>query len=75
MSEPDRALSFPLIVKPVAEGSGKGIYQTSLVHAPSELRPAVASAMERFRQPVLIEQFLPGREFTVGLIANVGRWL
>jgi D-alanine-D-alanine ligase len=70
----DHALRFPLIVKPVAEGSGKGIRATSVVESEGELAGCVEAILERYRQPALVEEFLWGREFTVSLIGNVGRW-
>lgn len=60
-------LAFPLFCKPVAEGSGKGIGLSSLVQNPKALKETVADLLARFRQPVLVEAYLPGREFTVGI--------
>jgi D-alanine-D-alanine ligase len=60
-------LSFPLFLKPVAEGSGKGIDARSRVANYSELADVAHDLLERFDQPVLVESFLPGREFTVGI--------
>ncbi len=65
------SLSFPLFVKPLSEGTGKGIGAKSLARSPEELRSAAEALIARFRQPVLVESFLPGREFTVG-IAGTG---
>jgi D-alanine-D-alanine ligase len=67
-------LRLPLILKPVAEGSGKGVYEAGVVESVGELLPRVRAMLERYRQPVLIEEFLPGREFTVALMGNVGSW-
>jgi D-alanine-D-alanine ligase len=64
------SLAFPVIAKPVAEGTGKGIDAASKVNSLPELRPVVGRLLERFRQPVLVEEFLPGREFTVGLVGS-----
>jgi D-alanine-D-alanine ligase len=61
-------LDFPLFVKPLAEGTGKGVSGKSLVHDPRELENACAGVIERFAQPALVERFLPGREFTVGIL-------
>lgn len=61
---------FPAFVKPLAEGTGKGCEAGSLVKSPGELRAAVTRVIERFRQPALVERFLSGREFTVGLAGN-----
>jgi D-alanine-D-alanine ligase len=61
-------LSFPLFVKPVSEGTGKGITSKSLVHNPSELKVMCEWILNEFRQPALVEEYLPGIEFTVGVI-------
>jgi D-alanine-D-alanine ligase len=63
-------LKFPLFVKPVREGSGMGINGHSIVHNRSELEEQVAWVLATYRQPALVEVYLPGREFTVGLIGN-----
>lgn len=60
-------LSFPLFLKPVAEGSGKGVGAMSKVDDAAALQRAALELLRRFRQPVLVEEFLPGREFTVGI--------
>ena len=61
------ALSYPLFLKPVAEGSGKGVGRHSKVESKAALKSVAADLLERFRQPVLVETFLSGREFTVGI--------
>jgi D-alanine-D-alanine ligase len=61
------ALDFPLFLKPVSEGSGKGVDARSRVRNRTELDSVARDLLARFRQPVLVEEFLPGREFTVGL--------
>ncbi len=63
-------LSFPLIVKPVAEGSSKGVTAASVVHDRAGLEAIVGSIVGRYKQGALVEQFLPGREFTVGLVGG-----
>jgi D-alanine-D-alanine ligase len=63
-------LPYPLFVKPVAEGSGKGVDACSRVNNAAELRRAATAVIERFRQPALVETYLPGREFTVGIIGT-----
>jgi D-alanine-D-alanine ligase len=60
-------LPFPLFLKPVAEGSGKGIGGSSKVNDSSALVDVAAHLLEQFRQPVLAETYLSGREFTVGI--------
>lgn len=71
LAEIDRVnLPFPLFAKPVAEGTGKGITAASKIRSPDDLRQVCQHLLTTFRQPVLIETFLPGREFTVGLIGT-----
>jgi len=66
----DERLTFPLFVKPSREGSGMGINARSIVHDEAELRAQVAWVITTYRQPALVETYLPGREFTVGLVGN-----
>lgn len=61
---------FPAFVKPLAEGTGKGCEAGSLVNGAVELEAAVTRVIERYRQPALVERFLSGREFTVGVVGN-----
>jgi D-alanine-D-alanine ligase len=61
-------LQFPLIVKAPGEGEGIGIDEQSVVQSPADLVSAVTRVRERFSQPALVEKFLPGREFTVGVV-------
>ena len=63
-------LSYPLIVKPNSEGSGIGIKSNSIVKNNTELSLAVATILDKYHQPALVEEFLPGREFTVAIIGN-----
>ncbi|MDR2886497.1 MAG: hypothetical protein LBV26_00585 [Bacteroidales bacterium] len=63
-------LPFPLFVKPLYEGTGKGITQGSLVKNKTELETQALSIIHRFRQPAIVEEYLPGREFTVGIIGH-----
>lgn len=63
-------VKFPSIVKPLHEGSSKGIYNSSVVRSPEELQHEVATVMEVYHEPALIEEFLPGREFTVAILGN-----
>jgi D-alanine-D-alanine ligase len=62
----------PLFVKPVAEGSSKGVTRRSQVESREDLVAACAELIGTFRQPVLVESFLPGREMTVGIVGNGG---
>jgi D-alanine-D-alanine ligase len=66
----DLRLPFPLFAKPVAEGTGKGIGPASRAGSPQELGAVCTSLLERFRQPVLVETYLPGRELTVGILGT-----
>lgn len=68
----DVRLRFPSIVKPLHEGSSKGIYNSSVVRDPEELEREVRSVFSVYREPALIEEFLTGREFTVALMGNDG---
>lgn len=63
-------LDFPVFAKPVAEGTGKGISAASKIASKKELAAACRSLLARHRQPVLVETFLPGREFTVGITGH-----
>ena len=63
-------LSFPLFCKPYAEGTGKGIGPMSRVEDEAALARTCETLLARFRQPVLVETFLPGREFTVGIVGS-----
>jgi D-alanine-D-alanine ligase len=65
-------LPFPLFAKPVAEGTGKGIDAASKINSQEELEQVCERIFEMNRQPVIIEAYLPGREFTVG-IAGTGK--
>jgi len=60
-------LKYPLFAKPVAEGTGKGIGSASFIEDKEQLEAAVEFLLEKFNQPVLVEEYLPGREFTVGI--------
>ena len=63
-------IPFPLFVKPVAEGTSKGIDGFSLVKNQMQLKESVDYLLKTFRQPVLVESFLPGRELTVGITGS-----
>ncbi len=64
------ALDFPLFVKPIAEGTGKGITEKSKVNDMPELRTMCRKLLKEHQQPLLVERFLPGREFTVGILGT-----
>jgi D-alanine-D-alanine ligase len=61
---------FPCIVKPLHEGSSKGILDASLVGTRQELVRQVERVVADYNEPALVERFLPGREFTVALLGN-----
>lgn len=61
---------FPAMVKPVLEGSSKGIRNDSIVQDRAELEVKVKSVIAEYRQAALVEEFLPGREFTVAVLGN-----
>lgn len=62
--------SWPLFVKPLSEGTGKGVDKHSIVRDMQELRKRALFILEQFRQPALVETYLPGREFTVGILGT-----
>lgn len=66
------SFNFPLIVKPKSEGSSKGIFSSSLVRHNDELLSEIKRIIDEYHQPALIEEYLPGREFTVSVIGNDG---
>ncbi|MFO1096477.1 MAG: D-alanine--D-alanine ligase [Planctomycetaceae bacterium] len=66
----DHHLSYPLFIKPVGEGTGKGITAASKIDHLEQLIAGCRELLSRFRQPVLVEEFLPGREFTTGLVGT-----
>lgn len=63
-------LEFPLIVKPLHEGSSKGIFNSSVVENKRELFFEIERILVSYNEPALIEEFLPGREFTVAILGN-----
>jgi len=70
MSEIPEKLSFPVIVKPNAEGSSKGVLGNMTARNRKELKALLREKWERYRQPVLVEEYIKGREFTVGIVGN-----
>jgi len=64
------ALPFPLFVKPCFEGSGKGVTVQSVCQNRAELVARTEELIATYRQPVLVETYLPGQEFTVAVIGN-----
>jgi D-alanine-D-alanine ligase len=64
------SLHYPMLVKPLYEGSSIGIRNDSMVTNRQELRAKIEWVLDRFRQPALVEEFLAGREFTVAILGN-----
>ncbi len=64
-------MSYPLFVKPSREGTGMGVSAKSIVHNRAELEEQIAGIMQRYAQPALVEQYIEGREVTVGMIGNL----
>ncbi len=67
------SLNFPVFAKPVAEGTGKGINGRSIITSYAQLEAVCSWLLEEFRQPALVEEFLPGRELTVGIVGTGSR--
>jgi len=63
-------LGYPLFAKPLAEGTSKGINKRSRIDSPVQLAAVCRQLLEDFRQPVLVEEYLPGREFTAALLGT-----
>ncbi len=63
-------LPFPLFAKPIAEGTGKGITLNSKITNSDDLKKVCIERLAQYKQAVLVETFLPGREFTVGIIGT-----
>lgn len=65
-----RSFRYPVIVKPNAEGTSKGITSASVVHDEAAVRAAARALIERYGQPALVEEYIRGRELTVGLLGE-----
>ena len=63
-------LPYPLFAKPVAEGTSKGVTTASKIGAKDDLEKVCSTLLARFKQPALVETYLPGREFTVGILGT-----
>jgi D-alanine-D-alanine ligase len=66
-------LRYPLFAKPLAEGTGKGINPQSVILDSQQLKTVCTMLLERYRQPVLVETYLSGREFTAGIVGTGNR--
>ena len=63
-------LPYPLFAKPAFEGSSKGVRNSAVLKTPGDLRDTVGDLLGTYRQPVLVEPFLAGDEYTVGVVGN-----
>ena len=63
-------ISLPCIVKPLHEGSSKGIYNASVVRTDKELHRQIKRVIGEYEEPALVEKLLTGREFTVAVLGN-----
>jgi D-alanine-D-alanine ligase len=63
-------LTLPLFVKPLHEGSSKGITERNFCRTADELEAQIAFLLDRYGQPVLVEEYLPGAEFTCAVLGN-----
>jgi D-alanine-D-alanine ligase len=61
---------LPLFAKPVHEGSSKGITERNYIADAESLEPVIRDLLERYQQSVIVETFLPGAEFTCGMLGN-----
>lgn len=74
----DPRLNYPLFAKPSLEGSGIGIMAKSICRTPRELREQVRYLLRAYKQPVLVEEYIQGREITTGILGNLmprGSWI
>jgi D-alanine-D-alanine ligase-like ATP-grasp enzyme len=74
----DPRLNFPLFAKPQLEGSGIGVSAKSICRTPRELREHVRYLLRAYKEPVLVEEYVEGREITTGLLGNLmprGAWI
>jgi len=63
-------MPLPLFVKPIHEGSSKGITERNFCRTAADLESQVAFLLETYEQPVIVEEFLPGAEFTCAVLGN-----
>lgn len=63
-------MNFPIIVKPNDEGSSRGIHQDSLVFDRDSLIKKVGEELELYHPPILLNEYIEGREFTIGILGN-----
>ena len=65
-----RTLRFPLFVKPAREGTGMGVDDKAVAYNEGELRDRINWVLDSYHQPALVEEYLPGREFTIGVLGR-----
>lgn len=63
-------LRYPLFAKPAREGTGMGVDEKAVINTPKELRQRVSWIIREYKQPALVEEYLPGREFTIGVLGR-----
>ncbi len=64
-------MKFPLFVKPSREGTGMGVSRQSIVNNEEEMRYQIGLIFDKYKQPVLVERYIEGREVTVGFVGNL----
>jgi D-alanine-D-alanine ligase len=64
-------MKFPLFVKPSREGTGMGVSRNSIVYNEEEMRVQISLIIDKYKQPVLVERYIEGREVTVGFVGNL----
>jgi len=65
-----RHMDYPMFIKPLSEGSSKGIWMDAVVDNRADLKKIVEKVWQTYAQPAIVEEFMPGREFTVALLGN-----
>lgn len=71
LDAPDlKSFRYPVFLKPAFEGSSKGVHAASRADSHEELQQAAVDMLRRYRQPVLVEEFIAGKEVTVGIVGN-----
>ncbi|NLU11262.1 MAG: ATP-grasp domain-containing protein [Tepidanaerobacter acetatoxydans] len=66
----NKEIKFPVLVKPCDEGSGRGIHQDSLVYDFRSLKRKVQQELRLYNPPIMVTEYIKGREFTVGILGN-----
>lgn len=64
-------MKFPLFVKPSREGTGMGVSKKSIVRNEMEMREQIDALLKKYKQTVLVESYIEGREITVGMVGNL----